>query len=471
MKKTIAILILLLAIDFCSFAQDTITGTVNRVASPYFEQNVCDTRFALTTGDETYYVMVDNYWPNPYLEDLVIHYDTIPISNEIEVVGEILEMEDGNEEAFSVINIQELINADYLYYNSRIHWMGWLSPIAYQNPDPMEAYAIFNIDGDLLYFVAIDGELQTDYSWIVNGVSISSTSQYIFVGTHEIWTDYYGEPFPVFNLVFAIPYGIATDNIEGTLTLSEGLHMDVPCLAVSDGTECFYLTINGVLKHSFINPDLYEENTLVNVGGVETIRYDLFGRSFKSFEIAELQTIEEKTLSGKLQDAPNPAIGLVPLPGMELAFYSGNRNYYLDNKKINYGSAIIVGNDTIWRGAELTATLTSTLKINNEFNPYYRVYISEATITTNVQESLLSEIQFYPNPTNGVLEIVSEQPIESIIVYDNLGNVLFNKTCNSRQTALGNNITLDMDNLSPGIYVLSVKGNSFLHRQTVLKSE
>ena len=88
MKKTVTILTLLLAIAFCSFAQDTIIGTVNRVAAPYFEQNVCDTRFALTADSETYYIMVDNYWPNPYLEDLVVHYDTISIGNEIAVVGE-----------------------------------------------------------------------------------------------------------------------------------------------------------------------------------------------------------------------------------------------------------------------------------------------------------------------------------------------------------------------------------------------
>lgn len=434
MKKHYVPLIIFLLIVFRGHAQDIITGEVSRVAAPYFEQNVCDSRFALISEGETYYVMVDSYWPNPYLEELVIHYDTIPVGNQIEVVGEFLEMEDGNGNVFRVIDVQELINAEYVYFNSCIYWLGWLSPITYPGPNPIEAYAIYDLDGDLLFFVAIDGELQTDYSWIVNGVNINSISQYIFVGTHEIWNDYYGEPFPVFNLVFAIPYGVATDNIEGTLTLSEGLHMDVPCLAVSDGTECFYLTINGVLKHGFINPDLYEENTLVHVGGVETIRYDLFGRSFKSFEIAELQTIEEKTLSGRLQDAPCPAVGLVPLPGMELAFYSGNKNYYLDNERIDYGNAIIVGNDTIWRGAELAATLTSTLKINNEFNPYYRVYISEATITTSVQESSLSEIQIYPNPTKGFIEIVSEQPINSIYVYDYMGHVLFNKTCNSRQS-------------------------------------
>ena len=193
----------MLVAAFNGFAQDTITGVVNHIAAPYFEQNVCNDRFAIVSEDETYYVMVNNYWPNPYLEDLVIHYDTIAIGNEISVIGNILEMEDGNGEAFSVIDIQELINANYLYYNSRIYWMGWLSPIAYQNPNPIEAYAIYSINGDLLYFVAIDGELQTDYTWIFNGVTINSTSQYIFVGTHEIWTDYYGEPFSVFNLEFA----------------------------------------------------------------------------------------------------------------------------------------------------------------------------------------------------------------------------------------------------------------------------
>lgn len=440
MKKTFTLLIIL-ATALLSFAQDTITGMVNRIAAPYFEQNVCDTRFAITTDSETYYVMVDNYWPNPYLEDLVIHYDTIAIGNEISVVGNILEMEDGNGDVFRVIDIQELVDAEYLYYNSRICWMGWLYPISYPGSEPIDAYAIFNESGNVLYYVSIDGELQTDFTWIVNGVTINCLSQYIFVGTHEIWTDYYGEPFPVFNLKLAIPYSIATDSIDGTLTLSEDLPMDVPCLSVYDGTENFYLTINGVLKHSFINPDLYEETTPVNVGGVETIRYDLFGRTFKSFEIAELQTIEEKTLSGRLQDAPNPAIGLVPLPGMELAFYSGGRNYYLDNERIGIGpygdtEAIIVGNDTLTYGMELTASMATTMEIDNGFEPYYHVYITAATITTCVPEFSISDLHIFPNPSNGIIEISSEKKIDKISVCDYTVRVLFNKSCNSEQINL-----------------------------------
>lgn len=63
MKKQFTLLIVLLSTVFPLFAQDTITGVVNRIAAPCFEQNVCDSRFAIMAEGETYYVMVDDYWP------------------------------------------------------------------------------------------------------------------------------------------------------------------------------------------------------------------------------------------------------------------------------------------------------------------------------------------------------------------------------------------------------------------------
>ena len=465
MKKIFTILTILLATAFHCFAQDTISGVVSRLDAPYFEQNVCDSRFAIMAEGETYYVMVDNYWPNPYLEDLVIHYDTILVGNEIEVVGDVLEMEDGNGESFSVIDIQELVNAEYLYINSRICWMGHLNPIAYPGPDPIDAYVIINEDGDLFYYVAINGELQTDYtSWVVNGVTINSISQYIFIGSQEIWTDYYGEPFMVFNLKLAFPYGIVSDNIEGVLTLNNGLQ----CLSVFDGTEHYYLTIKDALQHNFINPNLYEENTFVTAGGVETTRYDIFGNTFISFEIAILQPLEEKTLSGILRDAPNPAIGFMTLPGMELAFFSGNTCYYIDNERIYldpYWSieAIIVGNDTLVNGEELTATLLSTMVIDNDFSPLFRVFVTEATITTELHELSTAEIQIFPNPSEGIVEIITEQPIINISVCDYIGRVLLNRTCNSQRTSLD---ILDFKGLAI-VYVVLENGQTFSQKLLV----
>ena len=439
-----------------------VTGMVSRVAAPYFEQNVCNDRFAIVSESETYYVMVDGYWPNPYLEDLVIHYDTIPVGNEIEVKGTVVEMEDGNGESFSVIDIQKLVDAEYLYFNSRICWMGLLSQIAYPGPDPVDAYAIINDNGDPLYFVAIDGELQTDYtSWVVNGVTINSTSQYIFVGSHEIWTDYYGEPFMVFNLKLAIPYGIVSDNIGGTLSLNNGLQ----CLSVYDGTDYYYLTIKDEMQHGFINADLYEENTSVTVGGVETTRYDIFGNMFFSFEIAVLQSLEENTLTGILNDAPNPAIGFVPLPGIELAFFSGDKFYYLDNERVFLGpygdiEAIIIGNDTLVNGVELTATFSSTMRIDNGFEPYYRIFISEAITTTELQEFSTAEIQIFPNPANGVVKIEGVIANE-VRVFNALGQVV--------KTMRGTN-EVDLSGLVEGVYLVRIRdkeGRIFLEKVMV----
>lgn len=436
MKIKLLILAFLLAIVSPVLAQDTITGVVNRIAAPFFEQNVCDTRFAIVSEDNTYYVMVDDYWPNPYLEDLIIHYDTILVGTDISVVGNIIAMEDGNGSSFDIIDIQQLVNAENAFFYSNIHWLGGFFPIAFPGPDPMIAFAIVSIYDESRCFVVIDGNLQTNYNWVVNGITLNTSIQYLLVGSYETWTDYYGEPFAVFNLKKAIPYGIASDKIEGTLTLDDGLHLNDPCLSVFNETNNYYLTIKESMLHSFINPNLYGEGTPVSINGIELTRYNLYGDTFPSFEIAVLQSQEEKTLPGVLQDAPMPNVGTTPVPGMAMAFYSGDDHYYLDNWILDFPEehlyAVIIGNDTIpCCGTELTSTFTSTMRINNDFEPYYSILISEATVTTGLSELHPNEIRIYPNPSNGVLEIISEQPMKSIAVYDHTGKLMLNRLCHS----------------------------------------
>lgn len=453
MKKTFTLLIGLLAAVFNVLAQDTITGVVSRVDAPYFEQNVCDTRFAIVSEDDTYFVMVDNYWPNPYLEDLVIHYDTIAIGNEISVVGEVLEMEDGNGETFGVIDILQLIDANNSYFYSCIYWMGDFHPIAFHGPDVSYAFAIPFEEGPLC-FVVIDGLLQTDYAWTINGEVLNPSSRYLFVGSYEMWTDYYGDSFMVFNLKLAIPNDIATSNIEGALTLNNGLNMDVPCLSVYDGTNYYYLTIKGALQYSFINPDLYEESTAVTVGGVEAIRYDMFGRAFNSFEIVELQLYEAKTLFGVLQDAPMPAVGLT-LPGMILAFFSGDYFYYLDNSIIidNGGyESIVVDSDTISYGSEIAANFTSRMRIDDYFELYYHILISEAVITNGIEKAPVAGFSTYLNLSDGTVCIVSENTMKNVVVYDSMGRVLINRFVQSK------NENLNIGD-SKGVIIISVAFN------------
>jgi hypothetical protein len=265
----------------------------------------------------------------------------------------------------------------------------------------------------------------------------------------------------VFNLKLAIPYGIVSDNIGGTLSLNNGLQ----CLSVYDGTNYYYLTIKDAMQHGFINPDLYEENTSVTVGGVETTRYDIFGNMFFSFEIAVLQSLEEKTLTGIMKDAPNPAIGFVPLPGMELAFFSGDKFYYLDNERVFLGpygdiEAIIIGNDTLVNGVELTATFSSTMRIDNGFEPYYRIFISEAITTTELQEFSTAEIQVFPNPAKDRVVVDGIEAAE-VQVYNALGQMV--------KTVRGTN-EIDVADLVEGVYlvrIMDAEGKVYTNKITV----
>ena len=90
----------------------------------------------------------------------------------------------------------------------------------------------------------------------------------------------------------------------------------------------------------------------------------------------------------------------------------------------------------------------------------------------NTEEFSSQPVCVYPNPTADKVFINIEPAVEpetSSPVHIELtgadGRVIM------QTTALGNNVTLDLDNLSPGIYVLSVKGNAFLHRQTIIKTD
>lgn len=518
MKKTFTLLIIL-ATALSSFAQDTITGVVNRIAAPYFEQNVCDTRFAITTDSETYYVMVDNYWPNPYLEDLVIHYDTIAIRNEIEVIGNILEMEDGNGEAFQTISISKNLSS------TTRQIMGFYShhDIAYPGPDTITAACFYHYNGMDGYYITIHGELQAANSFAINGRTLVQGKRYLFFGKTNTLTNYNGNSFTVIELADALPYDVEDFSISGTLTKE-----DDSFLSVFDGDEYHYLTNKRKLINNYINEAVFMEGDSVVIGGYEFIRYDLYGNHFNALEVIKLQSETEHILVGGMGDAPMPYIGAgPPLPGLDMALISETVDYYLKNPNNGDGffGFYVVDNDTIQvTSQQLKATLLASIFINNYQNILYSVYINQVefeeheetlqctlAVASNpfywgnilvvrtqddetyylkqfiyeytapdhitvgnktvyvgdsftatgmvsnwyynayylkkviditsvefdgIDESYSSEIQIFPNPSNGMIKISSEKKIDKISVCDYTGRVLFNKSCNSEQINL-----------------------------------
>lgn len=442
MKKTFALLIML-ATALSSFAQDTITGVVNRIAAPYFEQNVCDTRFAITTESETYYVMVDNYWPNPYLEDLVIHYDTIAIGNEIEVVGEIKEMEDQNGEAFSVIDISKYLNSDY----QQILGFFYYTDVYYPGPDAISAASFVKYNGahyDNIYNITINDELQTEKPLVINGRTLVEDMRYMFIGKSDVWTDYNGDAFNVFEIVDALPYYVEDISIDGTFTTENDLCLTwpqdkSPYLSVFDGELYYYLTNNRVLQNDFINDVVFMEGDHVTVDGFEIVRYDLFGIPFKTLEIINMLSSTAHTLIGVAGVAGIPYTNVgPPIPGICLALISDGIDYYIrqpqyDEIYFYFDDYYVVGNDTIHvTEQQLTASCYPGMFINNYIEPEYTVIINQVEFD-GLEESYMPKIQIYPNSANGLVEIVSEYSIKNILVYDCSGRIIHNKSCNANQ--------------------------------------
>ena len=365
------------------------SGILTRVAAPFFEQNASDNRLAIVAGDETYYTMVHGFWPDPDADALIIDFDTIPIGAEIEVVGAYSLMEDENGNNFKVIDIEELVNPTY--HSS----LGYLTqqPLYYPEYEYTWTWSIIDQKTNDVWFITINGELQTEFPMVVNGMTLTDSIRYSFVGIPGSLIDTHGRTVNVLELTDALPYepSFITD---GFLTLENNLCLGLPCgetmyLTLDSETEQHYLTLVGKVQHDFINEKLFSEGVQAQIGGLEATHYDLFGNPFQTLEILEMECAAENTLVGPMISMPSPNIGPFPTLGVELALYQDDIRYYtydliewaypLNGSNTNYVNCYIVDNDTLIVGKEVTAQFTTfTMRIDNNLKPCYRVTLDHA---------------------------------------------------------------------------------------------
>ncbi|QBZ98914.1 T9SS type A sorting domain-containing protein [Flavobacterium sangjuense] len=73
-----------------------------------------------------------------------------------------------------------------------------------------------------------------------------------------------------------------------------------------------------------------------------------------------------------------------------------------------------------------------------------------------------SSLRMYPNPANEVLNISSESTIDTITVYNTLGQIV------SKQSASANEATINVSSLSKGVYILTAQvGNELIRKQFI----
>ena len=78
---------------------------------------------------------------------------------------------------------------------------------------------------------------------------------------------------------------------------------------------------------------------------------------------------------------------------------------------------------------------------------YDNIYFHKNTVLSSAS-CTASKVKLYPNPTSNVLNIESIGSIQTISVYNVLGQEVINKALNSTSTAL------DVSSLNSGIYVV-----------------
>ncbi len=89
---------------------------------------------------------------------------------------------------------------------------------------------------------------------------------------------------------------------------------------------------------------------------------------------------------------------------------------------------------------------------SNPYSSLYGISIEDNSIT------------LYPNPTNNEISISSESLINSIEIYNSLGQKVYTETINSKEK------TIDVSSLPSGVYVLGAKTDDGIMRKKIIKN-
>ena len=423
-------------------------GTLARIEAPYFENNASNYRFAIVNENDTCYTMVDNVWPNPYSDELIVKYDTISLGAEMDVTGDYFYLEDDNGNTFQVVDIQHYNNEIYSYST------GYLTSWGID-----EIPQITDIYTNPKYYVAINGELQTEFPVTFNGLTLNiGDGIYTFVGIAEIWPDY---DLPILNLYDVIPY--STDlNINGII-MPDDLCMTLPFeedkyLSCSDGSQKFYLTSGSKpIGKNWYSP-LWSDNTNSTIAGISGSIFDLYGNEIQTIEIRQLESVGERTLNGQLRTATNPPGGGMPPIGLDVVIRQDTYNYFIDNEHSDeYGEYCIIENDTLPYYRDITAIISSSyMFIDGQNKKHFRVHIDDIWVndTTGVVD-IYAENRFavYPNPSHDILFVLSESINSEYSITNLMGQTIMIGEITSETQQI------DVSTLTNGMYFITI-GNT-----------
>lgn len=89
----------------------------------------------------------------------------------------------------------------------------------------------------------------------------------------------------------------------------------------------------------------------------------------------------------------------------------------------------------------------------------------QVIVCTDIAAIDFTNLQLFPNPANDVLTISNQSPIKTIVIYNSLGQIVYNSTFENNNT----NIKVDINSLNEGNYIVEIvsANNAVTHKKFV----
>ncbi len=100
---------------------------------------------------------------------------------------------------------------------------------------------------------------------------------------------------------------------------------------------------------------------------------------------------------------------------------------------------------------------SSSFEVGTKFN----IMMDSAFLTTNEHSTIATTL--YPNPASNQIHFKAQDVVDSIIIFDNLGRIVWQEEVNSTAT------TIDISRLNNGVYFIQAKANSAVSTQKFIK--
>jgi hypothetical protein len=98
-----------------------------------------------------------------------------------------------------------------------------------------------------------------------------------------------------------------------------------------------------------------------------------------------------------------------------------------------------------------------------EYNDLSATDVCTQPLSTNKAKWEESSLLLYPNPSIGLITLESEKPIQSLVVFDALGKLVYQEN-----TQYQSQLQIDLGHLTKGLYLVQVEGDGSVGSRKVV---